>query len=184
FRRKHTWPWVAVAATLVALHALVGHTHTVIICGLVWMPHAIYFMIAERGSLAQRLRFGLGVGAACVLGAVGALPQLLPMMEVGGGTPYTAADFNFYKSGSFELRYVAGLAGPWVLGGAFDVPEAGGQIGADSACAFGLLPLALIIVGLCAALSRFRHRAVQPGASLSEQPAISRADAGFWLLLY
>src|SRR5262249_31733476 len=30
----------------------------------------------------------------------------------------------------------------------------------------------------------FRHRAVQPGASLSEQPAISRADAGFWLLLY
>jgi hypothetical protein len=185
FRRQRTWLWVAIAATLLALHALVGHTQTVIISGLVWVPYAIYFMIAERGSLSQRLRFGLGVGVACVLGAVGALPQLLPMVEVGGWTPYTAADFNFYKSGSFELRYTAGLAGPWVLGGAFDVPAAGGQIGADSACAFGLLPLALIIIGLCAAVTCFRRGgAPESAGALAAPPPVSRADAGFWLLLY
>ena len=71
FRRERTWIWIVVAGTLMALHALAGHTQTIVIGGLVWVPYAVYFTIFQRGSFAARLGFALGICLAGALGVVG-----------------------------------------------------------------------------------------------------------------
>jgi hypothetical protein len=175
------------------MHGLAAHSQIIVIGGMCCVLYAGWYVAVGAGTWGDRLRFGAGIAAACVLGAVGSLPQMLPMMEVGSWTVYTDADFGYYKSGSFELKYIIGLAGPWMVGDHFGEPQAGMFIGTpDSGCFIGLLPLALAVLGFGAAWRRLRgtlpevaRRPASPNQpELWRVPLPSRVETGFWLTLF
>src|SRR5262249_765052 len=108
----------------------------------------------------SRLRFALGIAGACALGAIGSLPQVLPMMEVASWSTYHEFDAGFFNNGNLKARFLAGLAGPWVLGGKSGVSPPVGFWGLTEHGIFqGVLPLAMLIVGLVSFVRRFRSGA-------------------------
>ena len=179
FRHTRKLVWVASAGTFLACHVLGAHSQMIVMSAPMWVLYGIYFSLFSDESKRQRVLFASGVLAACVIGVIGGLPQLLPMMEVGSWTPYHEFNFDYFKNGSFEFRWLPGLAGPWVLGerdGIPGIPNYQGNV--ECGCFFGLLPLALAVIGAGVCLRRLRR----PACGLALAP--SRRDIGFWCLVF
>lgn len=182
FRRTGSPLAAVLAGTFLAMHALPGHLHMVAMGSLVWLTYLGYFAISGPGTIS-RWRFVLGVGGACLLGAIGSLPQVLPMMEVASWSGYGEFDPGFASSGNLKARFLPGLLGPYVLGGHNQVPRAVGYWGlTEHGIFYGLMALALLtsaVVGM-----RLR-RPIPPGmiqAAEEDTPA-DRGLARFWLIL-
>ena len=150
FRRSGSFTWVAITGTLLTVHALAGQMQLVVMGGLVWLSYLAYFTVFPSRPWRNRLRFLFGGLAACALGALGSLPQMLPMLEVASWSGYGKFDFDFFHSGSLEVRFLAGLLGPHVLGG-FEVSSPGGYWGlTEHGIFYGVLPLVAAVAGLIA----------------------------------
>src|SRR5262245_46385946 len=88
WRRQGRPVWVLTAGSLLALHALAGNPQLVVIGATLWLFHAAWFTVLGTGGGIGRGRFLVGELAACTLGAVGSLPQMLPLFEVAGWSEY------------------------------------------------------------------------------------------------
>jgi hypothetical protein len=150
FRQTGTVRAAVLAGTFLALHSLPGHLQMIAMGGLVWLTYLAYFAIAGPGRVG-RWRFVIGTGGACLLGAIGSLPQVLPMAEVAAWSTYGAFDGGFFSNGNLKARFLGGLVGPWMLGGLHGVVPAVGYWGLTEHGLFqGVLALALAVVALVA----------------------------------
>jgi hypothetical protein len=192
-RYRHTGQvrWVVFAGTCMAGPGLAGGLQIVAMGGVVWACYAIYFGgLVARGGWARGRILG-GVLGAGVLGAAGSAPQLLPLWEVARWSSYRTFDSEFFCQGSLPGRYLAGLAGPWVFGGADWVAKPQGYYVTELGVFVGVLPICLALFGL---VHRFRTVQPEPAWVRAKAPTVGRVDAacrdglerppvGFWLLL-
>jgi hypothetical protein len=198
FRTRGTWLWVAVTGTFLSLLALPGHPQMIVLGGVVWLTHLVYFTWVGPGECCSRPRFVLGVAAAVGLGALGSLPQVLPMTEVAGWSKYHKLDPSFVADGHLKGRYLAGLAGPWVLGDGFGATRPHDYLGvSEQGIFYGLLPLAVAVAGLAWLFMLWRSRRslrAHADAGPHRSPPLpwggrdcqimpSARAVGFWLIL-
>lgn len=191
FRRRGSLLWIVLGATLMTCQALAGHLQMVVYSGVLWMTFLSYFLVVGPGPICGRWRFALGVTAACLLGAMGSLPQNLPMLEVSGWSSYTSTDRSFFGDGCLKLRFLVGLLGRWILGGSDGVPVPGGYSPGEFGLFYGMLPLCLAIFGMVAYTAE-RRRSPQtnlsplsPEGSPSEARQARRDSSptmGFWMV--
>ena len=173
FRARGTAAWAVLAGTFMAVQALTGFLQLVVIGAMVWLTWLTYFAVAEPGGGVRRGRLLLGGVAACLLGAAGSLPQMLPMLEVSRWSGYGAFNLEFFRSGNLKVRFLAGLVGPWVLGGGFGAPTGGHYWGlTEHGIFYGVLPLTAAIVGLLS----------NCGLRIADCESASR-NQRFWLIL-
>jgi len=117
FRISGSMFWVVATGTLMAFQALGSLMQMIVLGGFAWITFLAYYGIAGPGEHCGRRRFIFGGLAACLLGAIGSLPQTLPMLEVSHWSGYGEFNPDFFNSGYLKFRFLVGLAGPWVLGG-------------------------------------------------------------------
>lgn len=158
FRATGAFLWVAVTGTLLTLQALAGQVQLIVMGGLVWITYLAYFGLAGPGPALSRGRFLLGGFAACVLGAIGSLPQVLPLLEVASWSGYGHPDPEFFHTGELKPRFLAGLLGPHLFGGRWGVAASPGTWGlTEHGLFYGVLPLAVALAGLGWSFGRWRR---------------------------
>ena len=149
FRISGSMFWVVATGTLMAFQALGSLMQMIVLGGFAWITFLAYYGIAGPGSHCGRRRFIFGGLAACLLGAIGSLPQTLPMLEVSHWSGYGEFNPDFFNSGYLKFRFLVGLAGPWVLGGKFGATLPNGYWGlTEHGIFYGVLPLMLALVAI------------------------------------
>src|SRR5438552_57746 len=143
------WDPAILTGALMALHALGSLVQMIVLGGFAWLTFLAYYGIVGPGSRCGRRRFVFGGLAACVLGAIGSLPQTLPMLEVSHWSGYGEFNSDFFNSGYLKFRFLVGLAGPWVLGGKFGATLPTGYWGlTEHGIFYGVLPLMSALVAI------------------------------------
>jgi hypothetical protein len=198
FRTTGSSLWVVMTGTLMAFHALGSLMQMIVLGGFAWLTFLAYYGITGPGSRCGRWRFVLGGLAACVLGAIGSLPQTLPMLEVSHWSGYGEFNSDFFNSGYLKVRFLVGLLGPWVLGGNLGVTQPLGYWGlTEHGIFYGVLPFTLALVAILWICLRRARRAgcvntpvlAKVGSEDSTHPTAqsflpTRKEAGFWFVLF
>ncbi len=205
FRISGSLIWVVVTGTLLTLHALAAHVQMIVLGGFIWLTYLAYMTVAGAGNGCGRWRFVLGGSGACFLGAMGSLPQILPMFEVSRWSGYGQYNPDFFNSGYLKFRFLVGLAGPWVLGRNFGASSPSGYWGlAEHGIFYGVIPLTAALVaiiwfflrkGLERQGDRETRRSGEKAVSLSPCLRVSlssgrviclptKQETGFWLVLF
>jgi hypothetical protein len=157
FRTSGSMFWVVTTGSLMAFHALGSLVQMIVLGGFAWITFLAYYGIAGPGNHCGWRRFVLGGLGACLLGAIGSLPQTLPMLEVSHWSGYGEFNSDFFNSGYLKFRFLVGLAGPWVLGGNFGVTQPLGYWGlTEHGIFYGVLPLILALLAVLYLLSSKR----------------------------
>jgi hypothetical protein len=200
FRTSGSMFWVVMTGTLMALQALGSLMQMIVMGAFAWLTFLAYYGIAGPGGHCARRRFVLGGLAACVLGAVGSLPQTLPMLEVSHWSGYGEFNPDFFNSGYLKFRFLVGLAGPWVLGGKFGATQPLGYWGlTEHGIFYGVLPLTLATLAILYLVGGQGMRREEQGSRIRKNagsltssppscecgyPLPTRKEAGFWLILF
>jgi hypothetical protein len=198
FRTRGTVAWIAVTGTLLTLLALPGHPQMIVLGGVVWLTYLLYFTWIGPGDRCSRGRFVLGVAVALIIGALGSLPAVLPVAEVAKWSGYRNADPGFVADGHLKIRFLAGLAGPWILGDGFGATRPHDYLGvSEQGVFYGVLPLAVAVVAIVGLFMSWRSRrlaraqAGPPPTNLLHPPwpdpnhlaAPTDPPVGFWVIL-
>jgi hypothetical protein len=190
FRINGSMFWVLMTGALMALQALGSLMQMIVLGAFAWITFLAYYGIVGPGALCGRRRFIFGGLAACALGAIGSLPQTLPMLEVSRWSGYGEFNPDFFNSGYLKFRFLVGLAGPWVLGGKFGVTQPLGYWGlTEHGIFYGVLPLVLALLAILFLASRRIPTGARKDFGVRRESRLwidslpTRKEAGFWLVL-
>ena len=118
---KAEWRWVALGAAAIALQLFAGDPQMTLYTALLGAAYAVFILLA-RDDGVKHWRFIVAGALMSLTGALLALPQLLPELELMKQGERAQLSYEYFAAYSLPPSHLVSLIFPYFFGGAFLKP--------------------------------------------------------------